>query len=172
MNTSKLIINFFGNVLLTAFVYLFVPIIIVISKKKFTEKEIKRIVIFNGVGGYILFTALHLILQSGDIANVLATVFWSGIVRSILRRTSFTTDEPTPRRIVVCKSCGYRDLNTFKVCPQCGKRGKRYERLSKKTLFVDDKICFCRKCGEKLIDSSKFCGKCGTEIIEEIDGVK
>ena len=26
-------------------------------------------------------------------------------------------------------------------------------------------IKFCRKCGEKLIDSSKFCRKCGTEIL-------
>ena len=25
---------------------------------------------------------------------------------------------------------------------------------------------FCRKCGEKLIESSRFCQKCGTEIIE------
>lgn len=30
-----------------------------------------------------------------------------------------------------------------------------------------DKVRFCRKCGEKLIDSSKFCRKCGTEIVEE-----
>lgn len=29
-----------------------------------------------------------------------------------------------------------------------------------------DKVCFCRKCGEKLIDSSRFCRKCGTEIVE------
>ena len=29
-----------------------------------------------------------------------------------------------------------------------------------------NKICFCRKCGEKLIDNSRFCRKCGTEIID------
>ena len=29
-----------------------------------------------------------------------------------------------------------------------------------------NKICFCRKCGERLIDRSKYCSKCGTEIIE------
>ena len=29
-----------------------------------------------------------------------------------------------------------------------------------------DKICFCRKCGEKLIDNSRFCRKCGTEIVD------
>ena len=31
----------------------------------------------------------------------------------------------------------------------------------------NDKVCFCRKCGEKLIYSSKFCRKCGTEIVKE-----
>lgn len=29
-----------------------------------------------------------------------------------------------------------------------------------------DRIRFCRKCGEKLIDGSKFCRKCGTEVVE------
>ena len=31
----------------------------------------------------------------------------------------------------------------------------------------NDKISFCRKCGEPLMDSSKFCRKCGTEIVSE-----
>lgn len=30
-----------------------------------------------------------------------------------------------------------------------------------------DKICFCRKCGNKLIDNAAFCSKCGTKIIKE-----
>ena len=29
-----------------------------------------------------------------------------------------------------------------------------------------DKVRFCRKCGEKLIDGSRFCRKCGTEVVE------
>ena len=33
---------------------------------------------------------------------------------------------------------------------------------------IADKICFCRKCGEKLEDNSRFCRKCGTEIKEEV----
>lgn len=32
---------------------------------------------------------------------------------------------------------------------------------------ASDRILFCRKCGEKLIDNSKFCRKCGTEVIKE-----
>ena len=30
-----------------------------------------------------------------------------------------------------------------------------------------DRIRFCRKCGEKLIENSRFCRKCGTEIVRE-----
>lgn len=30
----------------------------------------------------------------------------------------------------------------------------------------NDKIRFCRKCGEKLIDESRFCRKCGTQVVE------
>lgn len=34
-----------------------------------------------------------------------------------------------------------------------------------KPIVEADKICFCRKCGERLIENGKFCRKCGTEII-------
>ena len=32
---------------------------------------------------------------------------------------------------------------------------------------VNNKICFCRKCGTNLEEDSRFCRKCGTEIKEE-----
>ena len=41
----------------------------------------------------------------------------------------------------------------------------RATEQSKPTIAVN-KVRFCRKCGEKLIDGSKFCRKCGTEVIE------
>lgn len=34
------------------------------------------------------------------------------------------------------------------------------------TLSEPERICFCRKCGEKLLVGSKFCRKCGTEVVE------
>ncbi len=34
-------------------------------------------------------------------------------------------------------------------------------------LSQHEKISFCRKCGEKLIENSQFCRKCGTEVIKE-----
>ena len=38
--------------------------------------------------------------------------------------------------------------------------------LNEEKIVDTDKIRFCRKCGEKLIDNSRFCRKCGTEIVD------
>ena len=32
---------------------------------------------------------------------------------------------------------------------------------------AENKIRYCRKCGEKLVENSRFCRKCGTEIVKE-----
>ena len=43
-----------------------------------------------------------------------------------------------------------------------------YEKATyatEKIIMESNKISFCRKCGEKLLDNSKFCQKCGTGII-------
>lgn len=32
---------------------------------------------------------------------------------------------------------------------------------------INDKICFCRKCGSKLMDEAIFCNKCGTKVVKE-----
>lgn len=32
---------------------------------------------------------------------------------------------------------------------------------------INDKICFCRKCGSKLMDEAIFCNKCGTKVLKE-----
>lgn len=32
---------------------------------------------------------------------------------------------------------------------------------------ASDKICFCRKCGNRLIDEATFCNECGTKVVKE-----
>ena len=39
--------------------------------------------------------------------------------------------------------------------------------LSEDFSAIAGEIRFCRKCGERLLDSSNFCRKCGTEIQKE-----
>jgi len=68
-------------------------------------------------------------------------------------------------------SCG-RTHPRYETSCRCGK--SKFDNITppksdKPTVELPqttDKIFFCRKCGEKLIDSSKFCRKCGTEIVE------
>ena len=75
--------------------------------------------------------------------------------------------EDDPNRLTECKSCGYRDKNSFNVCPKCGLQVAQYVYLNEDVISETDKIQFCRKCGEKLIDSSRFCRKCGTAIMDQ-----
>lgn len=56
----------------------------------------------------------------------------------------------------------------------CGRFHPKYESscVCGKSKFNNlqleaDKICFCRKCGDKLLDSSRFCRKCGAEVKNE-----
>ena len=70
-------------------------------------------------------------------------------------------------RVTECISCGYRDPIYFAECPKCGKSATRYVNLDSETHVDADKISFCRKCGEKLIDNSEFCRKCGTKVAKE-----
>ena len=46
---------------------------------------------------------------------------------------------------------------------------KRAEFITKKPITPQNKICFCRKCGNKLLEDSEFCSYCGTQIIKEIN---
>ena len=70
-------------------------------------------------------------------------------------------------RVTECRSCGYRDNDFFVECPNCGKNEKRFVCLNQEENPENDKISFCRNCGEKLIDSSQFCRKCGTKVLDE-----
>ena len=38
--------------------------------------------------------------------------------------------------------------------------------LTKEMVDYENKVLFCRKCGMKLIHSSKYCSNCGTEVVE------
>ena len=93
MEILETVIALLLNLIVTAVAYLLVPIIIIISKKKYTKKKLKRIVIFNGIGVFILFTILYGILGVDQIANMTATFLWSTVSHVILKRTSRLDDE-------------------------------------------------------------------------------
>ena len=76
-----------------------------------------------------------------------------------------------PSHAAECMSCGYRSAIFLNTCPNCGQSAKTYVPLKEEPPSDVAKICFCRKCGEKLIDNSRFCSKCGTEIVDCQKGI-
>lgn len=69
-------------------------------------------------------------------------------------------------------SCG-RTHPKYETSCVCGKSKfdnitpSKPENPDAESPLTTDKVLFCRKCGEKLIDNSQFCRKCGTEIVKE-----
>ncbi len=141
MDLTELVLSLLISAIITVLVYMFVPLIIIISRKKFRKKTIKLIIIFNGLGGFLLFTVIYALLGNESGASVWVAILWSTIANFILKKTScFETEEANTE-----------DIDTSDE--------------TKKSVKEND-ILFCRKCGEKLIDGSQFCRKCGTRIIE------
>lgn len=144
MVTSELILNSLIGLVITAIVYLFVPIIIIISKKQFAKKMLKKIMIFNGIGGFFLFSFFYAVLGNGDTANVLVAGLWSSIGFAILKHTSCTDNEnylkEDPNRVTECKSCGYRSKKYFDACPQCGAYAKQYVYVNKEDVSESNNL--------------------------------
>lgn len=67
-----------------------------------------------------------------------------------------------PKNVFSCV-CG-KNKTDFINLPKSGETSDPATKIPPATT---DKICFCRKCGEKLVNGSNFCGKCGTEVIKE-----
>ena len=124
---------------LTICIYLFVPILLLIMQKKYSRKVLKRIVIINGICGYIIFMVLFAIIGSSDIPNVPAAFFWSYIGYAILKRRCITDNdyykEDVPNHITNSNNA-----------PTVHAR-------------------FCKNCGIKLIPNTKFCTNCGAKIM-------
>ena len=115
------------------------------------------------------------VIGNGGVVNGAPYLLWTWLssrygikilgTRGIMTDSEYLKDDPN--RMTECKSCGYRSKNYFDACPKCGQYAKQYVYINKEPKIETDKILFCRKCGEKLIENSKFCRKCGTEVVKE-----
>ena len=93
-------------------------------------------------------------------------------VRVTSREVGYRSNSPniiTPTNITGWQcSCG-RIHPTYETSCVCGKSkfDKKLEHPQPNAAAeVTNKIRFCRKCGERLIDESRFCSKCGTQVVE------
>lgn len=131
-------------------------------------------------GGYLAINAVlvwdlvHWLIwgsQYGFLGAVLCPLGMSAfIIPSFMyfKKRKFVYDDFYQSQTTKCKSCGYIDRTFFDACPKCGSYAKEYVSANELAKPKEDKIRFCRKCGDELIDNSKFCRKCGAEIIKKV----
>ena len=72
-----------------------------------------------------------------------------------------------PDHVAEYKPCGDETVNFSNVGPDCGGNANQYGYYNQEQPNGEQRIYFCRTCGEKLIDGSRFCRKCGTEVTRE-----
>ena len=131
---------FLGSLFITVLAYCAFPVLSAILRKKpIAKKKYKRHC--YGANAAVLF--LFLLLNGGTL-NLWPYLLWTSIFIAA--------------GIKILESDG-RLIEDAEEEPQ----GAENPNAAKEF----DKICFCRKCGEKLIDGSRFCRKCGTEIAKE-----
>lgn len=82
------------SLLITAVVYLLVPIIIIFSGRQFSQKTLLRITVINGVIVWFLFNFLRAMQGMEFSSNVAPAFLWSTIGYSLLKRKSLFEDTP------------------------------------------------------------------------------
>lgn len=83
----ELIFTLLTNLLFTAFVYLLIPVIMILTKKKYSKKQLKAIVVINGLCVFFLFAFVHFLLNDSETPNFTATIFWSYMSYMLLNKT-------------------------------------------------------------------------------------
>ena len=158
------------SLVITILAYGAIPLIVANTREKPITKKKYNFICY----GWNLLVMFLFIVVNGKSSGG-AYILWTWIFtkkgintlvsRGILEGHDSDYLEDDPNRIVECKACGYRNKEYFEACPKCGKHAKQYVYINQENPSTS-KVCFCRKCGAQLIDSSKFCQICGTEVIE------
>lgn len=60
----------------------------------------------------------------------------------------------------------YKDSNIINIKKTNVALGVSENTIVEKSL---PQICFCRKCGNKLLEDSDFCSYCGTQVVREVN---
>ena len=120
-----------------------VPILIALTRKKSITKK-KYYLLCYGINFIVMCLFIAFNGKSSGVPYILWTGIFTSIGLSTLKR----------RRILgEYRSVSHSALNSIEATTD--------------NYAVNNKICFCRKCGSKLCENANFCNKCGTEVISE-----
>lgn len=77
------------SIFITAFAYLLVPIIFCIRKKKRTDKQIKKIVVLNGICVWMIFAIINI---NADVNRTSGAIFlWSAVAYFLMKKYCLRT---------------------------------------------------------------------------------
>ncbi len=164
MDMTELLLNMLISLVITAFAYLIVPIIISKSDKKYSKKTLWKIVGINAACVFTFFFILRLALGGEVSLNPSPAMLWSGIGFYILKRTSdIDSDYDDESTLIRCKSCGYIGSYAHE-CPQCGRYEKEYVTQEEIQVQAKSNGTYCKTCGKELRENDSFCDECGTKV--------
>lgn len=109
---NEIIVSIIINIILTAGAYLCVPVIIGFIGKKYTAKQIKRIIIINGAVIWLIFAIIRV---ENNIQGSGASVFlWSAIAHWILKANCLKSESENAEIATNVKIAGERDIKKSK----------------------------------------------------------
>ncbi len=85
-----LLIDLLISVSITAIAYLFVPMILCISKKQLTLSQIRKIVIINGFCVWLIFQIIR--IENGMDGNSAAVFLWSFVAYKVMKKLCLVID--------------------------------------------------------------------------------
>lgn len=86
------------NFIITAFLYMMLPIIsIFIDKKGYTKKELLTFVVSNSVLVYAIFFVIHIFKNDGQVPNMYASILYAFLNYGILHKNIKVDKEKTTK---------------------------------------------------------------------------
>lgn len=107
MDWGEILLSLLFNLIISVFFYLLVPVIFCLRKKSLTIKQIRKIVIINGIVVWLIFQILTLEL-TGEMGTGAAVFLWSAVANGLLKKHCLIEDEDeeTGEETIVEKSKG------------------------------------------------------------------
>lgn len=165
MDWGAIILTLVLDLILTVFFYLLVPVILCIRKKPMTQKQIKKVVIINGICVCILFVFIRL-ANGGDLKMTPAVFLWSWVAKKIMEKRLLVDDATgvlnEAEHVDETHTTTEQSVSDSNI-PQTIEPKMSVEDTQ--SVDINNEMLFCRKCGNKLTEDSLYCYKCGANVL-------
>lgn len=177
------IITIIGGFILTAAIYLAVPLIrLLINNGRFSPKRAHRIALWNSIVLGLIFCILTIeFSENGTVWNAAPAVIYYWVNKAILtdknaanpvakgnnKSSNKQPDKSSPLKTNEKDSISIQLSDPNETPKKHGDFSVPLNDLAFQQSHEPPRVSYCRKCGVQLIDGSQFCRKCGTYIVIE-----